>query len=431
MNIAFVGCGFVFDIYMRTLRAHPELVVMGVYDKNPDRSAKVSAYYGFHAYASYDELLADPRIEAVINLTNIGSHFEVSLRALQAGKHVYSEKPLTKSVAESRQLFDAAAAKGVRLYAAPCNIFADSVRTLFKAVEDGAIGKPLLVYAELDDNPIHLMQFESVKSPTGAPWPLEEEILEGCTYEHLGYHLVWICGLLGPAVSITAFSSELIENKMEGLPPRVGTPDFSVACLQFANGASARITCSVVAPRDHRMRVIGDAGEVISDSYRHYQSPVFLERYSKGGLSARKFQTLRAHPGLGRLFGIGGRRVKLARNAKSHAVEKDQQMRSTFKQRLFEWVRRREVYAQDKFAGVAEMARELKAGRPQYLSPDFIMHVNELTLLTQGAGPNGLAVKPTTTFAPLGPIPGTEATIKDYRAAARPGLLERLVPVKD
>lgn len=431
MNIAFVGCGFVFDIYMRTIRAHPELAIMGVYDLNPERSAKVSAYYGFNVYASYEELLADPRVDAVINLTNIGSHFEVSRRALEAGKHVYSEKPLTKSVAESRELFDIAAARGVRLYAAPCNIFSDSVRTLFKAVEDGAIGKPLLVYAELDDNPIHLMQFESVKSPTGAPWPLEEEILEGCTYEHLGYHLVWICGLLGPAVSLTAFSSELIENKMEGLPARVGTPDFSVACLHFANGASARITCSVVAPRDHRMRVIGDAGEVISDSYRHYQSPVFLERYSKGSLSARKFQTLRANPKIGSLFGIGGRRVKLVRNAKSSAVEKDQQMRSSFKQRIFEWVRRKEVYAQDKFAGIAEMAREIKSGQAQFLSPDFIMHVNELTLLTQGAGPGGVAVKPSTSFQPLGPIPGGQAVIKDYRAATRPGLLERLVPSRD
>jgi predicted dehydrogenase len=406
MNIAFVGCGFVFDIYMRTIRAHPELTITGVYDLNPDRSAKVSAYYGFNVYSSYDELLADPRVEVVVNLTNIGSHFEVSRRALEAGKHVYSEKPLTKSVAESRELFAIAAANSARLYAAPCNIFSDSVRTLFKAVADGAIGKPLLVYAELDDNPIHLMRFEAVKSPTGAPWPLEEEILEGCTYEHLGYHLVWICGLLGPAVSITAFSSELIENKMEGLPARVGTPDYSVACLHFANGASARITCSVVAPRDHRMRVIGDAGEVTSDSYRHYQSPVFLERYSKSSLNARKFQTLRANPKLGKLFGIGGRRVKLVRNWKSSAVEKDQQLRSSFKQRIFEWVRRREVYAQDKFVGIAEMAREIRGGKPQFLSPDFIMHVNELTLLTQGAGTDGIAVKPSTTFTPLGPIPG-------------------------
>lgn len=425
MKIAIVGCGFVFDIYMRTLRAHPELKILGVFDLNPQRSAKVGDYYGFRVYQTYDELLGDAEVQAVVNLTNIGAHFDVSRRALGAGKHVYSEKPLTKSMNESRQLFALAAAKGVRLYAAPCNIFGDSVRTIFKAVGDGAIGRPLLVYAELDDNPIHLMRFEGVKSPTGAPWPLEEEILEGCTYEHLGYHLVWICGLLGPAISVTAFSSELIENKMEGLPARVGTPDFSVACLHFANGASARITCSVVAPRDHRMRVIGDKGEVVSDSYRQYQSPVFIERYSKGGLNARKFQTLRAHPGLGRLFGIGGQRVKLVRNWKSSAVEGDQQMRSSLKQRVFEWVRRREVYAQDKFAGVAEMARELSEGGQQFLSPDFILHINELTLLVQGAGPDGIAVKPSTGFAPLGPIPGGQETVENYNTALRPTLLER------
>ena len=427
MNIVFVGCGFVFDIYMRTIRAHPELSVKGVFDINPERSKRVGAYYGFKIYETYQDVLDDRDVDAIINLTNIGSHFEVSRRALEAGKHVYSEKPLTKSVAESRELFAIAAAKGARLYAAPCNIFSDTVRTIFRAVEDGAIGKPLLVYAELDDNPIHLMQFAEVKSPTGAPWPLEEEIHEGCTYEHLGYHLVWICGLLGPATAVTAFSSELIENKMASLPPRVGTPDYSVACLHFANGAAARITCSVVAPRDHRMRVIGDEGEICADSYRQYRSPVFIERYSKGSLNARKFQTLRAHPGFGRLFGIGGRRVKLVRNSKSEAVEKDQQVRSSFKQRLFETVRRREVYAQDKFAGIAEMARELKQGGPQFLSPDFIMHVNELTLLVQGAGTNGIAVKPATTFKPLGPIQGGQSGAADYKAAATPRMLERLL----
>lgn len=427
MKIAFVGCGFVFDIYMRTIRAHPELTIRGVFDINSERMARVQAYYGFANYDSYDALLADPEVEAIINLTTIGAHFEVSRRALEAGKHVYSEKPLTTSVEESRILFDTAAKHGVRLYGAPCNIFSDTVRTIFQAVEDGAIGKPLLVYAELDDNPINLMEFEKVKSPTGAPWPLEEEIHEGCTYEHLGYHLVWICGLLGPAVSVTAFSSELIEHKMDGLPTRVGTPDYSVANLHFANGAAARITCSVVAPRDHRMRVIGSEGEITGDSYRHYQSPVFLERYSKGSLSARKFQTLRARPSLGRLFGIGGGKIKLAQNAKSHAVEKDQQIKSSVKQRIIEWVRRREVYAQDKFVGIAEMASEIRDGRDQYLSPKFIMHINELTLLTQGAGTDGIATKPTTSFELLGPIPGTKAAMPNYKNAARPGLFEGLL----
>lgn len=427
MNIAFIGCGFVFDIYMRTIRAHPELIVKGVFDIRPERMAAVSAYYGFHAYESCEALLSDPEVDAIINLTTIGAHFEISKQALEAGKHVYSEKPLTKDVGQSRILFELAQKNGVRLYAAPCNIYSDTVRTMFQAIEDGAIGKPLLVYAELDDNPIHLMEFEKVKSPTGAPWPLVEEIHEGCTYEHLGYHLVWICGLLGPAVSVTAFSSELIEHKTEGLPARVGTPDYSVAILHFANGATARITCSVVAPRDHRMRVIGHEGEVTGDSYRHYQSPVFLERYSKASLSARKFQTLRINPWLGRLFGIGGRKIPLVRSWQSSAVERDQQMKSSTKQRILEWVRRREVYAQDKFAGIAEMARELREHRPQYLTPDFVMHVNELTLLTQGAGTSGIATTPSTTFVPLGPIPGTEAEVRNYRETARKGLLERLL----
>lgn len=427
MNIAFVGCGFVFDIYMRTLRAHPQLTIAGVYDLKPERMQRVQAHYGFTTYHSLEALLADPGVEAVINLTNIGAHYGVTKAALEAGKHVYSEKPLTPVLAQSRELFAIAARQGVRLYGAPCNILSDTVRTLFKAVADGAIGKPLLVYAELDDNPIQMMGFDKVKSPTGAPWPLKEEILEGCTYEHLGYHLVWICGLLGPAISVTAFSSELIENKMEGLPSKVGTPDYSVACLHFANGASARITCSVVAPRDHRMRVIGEAGELCGDSYRHYRAPVFLERYGKGSLNARKFQTLRARPWLGRLFGIGGRRVPLVRNWKSEALEKDQQLRSSLKQRLFEWLRRREVYAQDKFAGIAEMAREIGTGEAQYLSPDFVLHVNELTLLVQGAGPEGVAVKPETSFDLLGPIPGTESPVADYTALARPGPLERLL----
>lgn len=409
MKIAIVGCGFVFDIYMRTFAAHPEITVAGVYDRRTERAAAVSRHYGFKAYSSLEELLSDPEVETVINLTNIGSHYEVSRLALKAGKHVYSEKPLTKNLDESRELFDTARESGVRLYAAPSNIYSDSIRTIFREVNAGAIGKPLLVYAELDDNPIHLMGFEEVESPTGAPWPLREEVLEGCTYEHLGYHLVWICGLLGPAVSVTAFSSELIEDKVEDLPGLVGTPDYSVANLQFANGAAARITCSVVAPRDHRIRVIGRGGEVHTDGYRQYRAPVYLEKFTTRTLSLRKLRTVRANSTIGRILGIGGKRVTLTRNWKSSAVEGGHLIRPSLRQRVFEAVRRREVYAQDKFVGIAEMARELRENRPQYLSPEFLLHLNELTLLVQGAGSEGIAVQPTTTFNPLGPIPSDEA----------------------
>ncbi len=426
MNIAIIGCGFVFDIYMRTIRAHPELNIVGVFDRSPQRAERVSTYYRLPAYDSYAEVLADPQVQIVVNLTNIDSHYVVSKQALQAGKHVYTEKPLTKSLNQSKELFAIAAEQKVRLSAAPSNIYSDTVRTILSAVEGNAIGKPLLVYAELDDSPIHLMGLDGVVSRTGAPWPLHEEITEGCTFEHLGYHLVWICALLGPAVSVAAFSTELLEDKAHGLPAKVGTPDYSVANLRFESGAAARITCSVVAPRDHRMRVIGREGQISVDGYRRYRSPVRVERFSKGNLSARKLETLQNHPTVGAWFGIGGRRVALARNWKSAAVEKDQQLRSSAKQRLAEWVRRREVYAQDKLVGISEMSREIHEARPQYLSSDFLLHINELTLLTQGAGPDGLCATPTTTFEPLGSVPGT--TIEDPRFPdVGPRLLERLV----
>lgn len=405
MNIAIVGCGFVFDIYMRTIKAHPDLVIVGVFDIDSKRALAVSEYYDLRVYKSYNELLSDDSVGIVVNLTNIGSHFEVSRKALEAGKHLYSEKPLTKNLEETQSLFSLAEANGLVFHGAPCNLYSDTVRTMFKAVEDGHVGKPLLIYAELDDNPIHLMEFDKVKSPTGAPWPLEEEIREGCTYEHVGYHLVWICALLGPVTSITAFSSELIENKMCGLPPKVGTPDFSVASLSFKCGAVARITCSVVAPRDHRMRIICQYGEIFSEGYRRYNSPVYLEKFSKLSLNARKFSTIRTHLSLARLFGVGGSKQKLVRHWKSTAIEGKHLSKGSIKQRMIEWLRRKEVYAQDKFLGISEMARAIKSDRKPYLSPDFLIHINELTLLIQNAGTPGIATIPTTIFEKIGPLP--------------------------
>ncbi|TCP36094.1 Gfo/Idh/MocA family oxidoreductase [Sphingomonas sp. BK235] len=425
MKIAFVGCGFVFDIYMRTIWAHDELDVRGVFDIDGDRQAVVCKHYGYYGFASFDELLNDPNVDIVINLTNIRSHYEVTKRALEAGKHVYSEKPLTTEVDQSRELFALAAEKGLVFTGAPSNVFSDSVSTMWKAIRDGAIGKPVLVHAELDDNPVHLVHAEGITSPTGAPWPLVEELQEGCTFEHVGYHLVWICAMFGPATHVTAFSKALIDHKTDLPLDPADTPDYSVACLNFANGMAARVTCSFVAPRDHRMRIIGEEGELTGDSYRHYQSPVFLERFSAVSLSARKAFTVREQPLLGRRFGVGGQRVPLLRSWKSHAVEAEDGSKLSLKQRLVSYLRRKQIYSQDKMLGVAEMVRAMKEGHPQPLSPEFLMHVNELTLLIQRAGPTGIATSPTTTFESLQPLPEVANARIDYRASYRPRPLER------
>lgn len=425
MKIAFVGCGFVFDIYMRTRWAHPELEVCGVFDIDAERAAAVSRHYGFAVYPSYGSLLADPAVEVVVNLTSIRSHYDTVRRALEAGKHVYSEKPLTTDLEQSRDLFALAAARGLVLTGAPCNLYCDAVSTLWRAVRDGAIGKPVLVYAELDDNPAHLRRLEKVQSPTGAPFPYVEEFQEGCTVEHVGYHLAWICAMFGPALSVTAFSKTLIDHKTTTPLSPADTPDFSVACLDFADGVAARITCSWVAPRDHRLRIIGEAGELTADNAFHDQAAVHLERFSGVSLSARKAYTLRSHASLGRLFGIGGRRVPLVRRWKSHAVEAERGVGRSLKHRFVSWLRRREIYAQDKLLGIAEMVRALGEGQPQPMPPDFLLHLNELTLLIQRAGREGVSRKPVTRFEPIGPMPEVVANSRDYHASYRPRIVER------
>lgn len=425
-NIAIIGCGYVFDHYMTTIAAHPELQITGVYDIDPERAAVVTARYDLDLYPDLDSLLADPNVELVVNLTSIESHYDVTRRLLEAGKHVYCEKPVTTDLDQSRKLFNLAAERSLILSAAPSNIFSDSVQTMWKVLRDGAIGRPLLVYAEFDDNPIYLMKPEGWRSRTGAPWPYLHEYEQGCTFEHVGYHLVWICAMLGPAVSVTAFSSVVIPHKTDRPLEPSDTPDFSVACLLFASGAVARITCSIAAPADHRMRVIGDEGELTSDTYRHYQSPVTLERFSALSLNARKVRSVRVQPLLGRMFGVGGRRLKLICHSKSHATMQDYSTGATsFARRIVNRIKRREVGAQDKMLGVAETARAIRDRRPNPLSPDFLLHINELTLAIQRSGKRGANYIPVTTFEPLQPMDSTLASKDDYRAMFRPTWLER------
>jgi hypothetical protein len=231
--------------------------------------------------------------------------------------------------------------------------------------------------------------------------------------------------MFGPVISVTAFSKTLIEHKTDTPLSPADTPDFSVGCLNFANGVAARITCSWVAPRDHRFRIIGDQGEISADNAFHDQTAVRLERFSRVSLAARKAFTLRTQPVLGHIFGIGGRRLSLIRRWKSHAVEAERGVGRSLKHKFVSWLRRREIYAQDKFLGIAEMVRAMHDGRPQPMPPDFLMHLNELTLLIQRSGPYGITTKPTTSFKQIEPLLDIAESSRDYRTSYRTGFFER------
>lgn len=426
MKTAIIGCGYVFDHYMTTAAAHPTIEVAAIYDIDAPRLARVAAHYRLPAADSYDAILADPTIRLIVNLTSIEAHEAVTRAALDAGKHVYSEKPLVTDMAAARALFDLAARRGVTLVAAPCNLFCDSVQTMWRAMASGAVGRPLLAYAEFDDNPIYRMKPETWRSRTGAPWPVLHEYEAGCTWEHVGYHLVWMCALFGPVQSVTAFSRVTVPHKTDAPLHPADTPDFSVACLAFASGVTGRITCSIAVPQDHRLRIIGDEGELTSDSYRQYQSPVMLERFTTLSLNARKARSVRRHPAIGGIFGVGGKRLPLLEFPWSGATRRNSARGGLAPHKAaIAWVKRREVGAQDKMLGVLLTARAIETGGPPPLAPEFILHITELTLAIQAAGTTGAPHVMPAGFDPMAPLENPLRPLADWRRSHAPGFLAR------
>lgn len=143
MKTAIIGCGYVFDHYMATLARHPILEITGVADRDPARTEAVARVYGMKVYPSAEAIFADPEVELVLNLTSIDSHAEIIRAALEAGKHVYTEKPVTEDPEEVQALFALAEEKGLTLSAAPCNILSDMVATMRRAVADGIVGSSM------------------------------------------------------------------------------------------------------------------------------------------------------------------------------------------------------------------------------------------------------------------------------------------------
>jgi predicted dehydrogenase len=403
IKVGIIGCGYVFDHYMSTWNRYPSLSIKGIADIDPVRLKTVAKAYNLSVFNTNEDLLSDPEIDIVANFTNIESHYEVTKAALLAGKHVYSEKPLTTDLQQARSLFDIAQARGLTLSCAPSNALSDTSQTLWKAVRDGAVGDVRIVYAEFDDNVIYLMHPETWRSPTGAPWPYLHEYEQGCTYEHVGYHLTWLCAIFGPVDTVTAFSKQTLPDKTDLPLNPSDTPDFSVACLNFKSGIVARVTCSIGVPYDHRMRIVGNKGMLSADTYRHYQCPVYLERFSQLTLNARKARSVRNSSWLQRIFGIGGHKVKLVRYVPptyQNRIHTSKTKWLSFKN-VLKHIKRSELGQQDKCIGIAELADSILTGRSCFPPHDFTLHLVELTIAIQSAGIKSSTHIMQTDFEPL------------------------------
>jgi predicted dehydrogenase len=142
VSVGVIGCGNISAAYLKAAKTFPILDIVALADLNPNAAAARSAEFDAPA-RSVDEVLADPAIEVVLNLTIPKAHVEVGLRAINAGKHVHSEKPLGVTVAEARTLIEAAQAKGLRLGSAPDTFLGGAHQTARQCADDGLIGRPV------------------------------------------------------------------------------------------------------------------------------------------------------------------------------------------------------------------------------------------------------------------------------------------------
>jgi predicted dehydrogenase len=380
MGIAIVGCGFVADFYATDLARHPDLRLIGVFDTDAARAARFARDNRTQVFQSLEALLDDPTVELVVNLTNPDSHYAVSRASLAAGRHVYSEKPLAMRMDEARALVALAAETGVRLSGAPCAPLGESLEAVRRLVRAGEIGQVRVVYAELDDGPIHRMGPDDWVSPAGTPWPWRDEFQVGCTLEHAGYHLAWLVALFGSAISVTGFSATLAPEKHPDLPPQACAPDFSVGCIVFESGVVARLTCSILAPHDHAVRIVGDLGVLSLDAIWHFGAPTRVWRFTDLSLRADSYGWIRRCGVARDLFGLGGKRSPASPRS--------------------DWRRRLRHHEMDYALGVADLAHAVREGRAPRLSAELALHVNELALAISQAGASGSTVALATRVEP-------------------------------
>ncbi|MDP9052280.1 MAG: Gfo/Idh/MocA family oxidoreductase [Acidobacteriota bacterium] len=372
MNLAIVGCGFVADYYLATLPLHPELRLMGVMDRDASRAKHLAGLSGVRHYPELIDVLNDSSVELVLNLTNPRNHYEVSKAALLMGKHVYSEKPLGMQFEQAAELVELAESRGLSIASAPCSFLGETAQTMWKVLREQALGKVRVVYAEIDDGMVFRMPFRKWKSVSGIPWPYKDEFEVGCTLEHAGYSLGWLAAWFGPATTVTSFASVQVPDKLADETLDMDSPDFSVACIQFQSGVVARLTCGIIAPHDHSIKIFCDGGVLYTDESWDYRSPVY----------SRRMMTIR-------------RKTFLNPLRKKHRLPRAP----------FGKPKTKGAQSMDFARGPAELAEAVRNNRPSRVSARFSLHINELALAIHWSREQGATYRMTTVFDPVQPMP--------------------------
>jgi predicted dehydrogenase len=273
-GIGIVGTGNIATGYARDIGTHRGIRLVAATDLDPDRASAFAAEHAIVHHAQLDDLLADPAVDIVANLTVHQAHFDVTRRALQAGKHVYSEKPMALRGVDARELIRIADANGVRLACSPSTFLGEAQQTATAWVRSGRLGQIRVVYADVD--------WGRIESWHPAPRPFYDV---GVLVDVGVYPLTLVTSMLGPARRVRAWGWRVHPERLgqDGTPFTIGRPDQIVVGLELEGGVVVRLTASFYVGRPARDRGAlefhGDAASLHLGDFQQFDAAVEVGPY--------------------------------------------------------------------------------------------------------------------------------------------------------
>ena len=243
MKVGVLGCGVISRNYAENAAAFDSFELVACADLDRAAAEALAADHGLAA-VGVEELVADPAIDLVLNLTPPAVHAAVNGNLLGAGKHVYSEKPLAATAAEAAALLAEAERRGLRIGCAPDTFLSAAVQTARTLIDEGAIGEPLSVSAAM-----------LLGGPTS--WHPNPDIFfadgAGPLLDMGPYYLTAIVALLGPVRRVSAFAATRTVEHEIAIGPRAGErfrshmPTHTASVLELADGVSGSLLASFEA----------------------------------------------------------------------------------------------------------------------------------------------------------------------------------------
>lgn len=241
VKVGVVGCGNISDVYFQSGKVFEAFEITACADLLPERAQAKAAQHGVPKACSVDELLADPSIDIVLNLTIPKAHAEVALRALESGKSVYGEKPLAVAREEGERITALAKEKGLLVGCAPDTFLGAGIQTSRKLIDDGWIGEPVAATA--------FMMCHGHE--TWHPDPdFYYQVGGGPMFDMGPYYLTALVNLLGPMRAVSGSARVTFPERMITSQPKYGTvmqvntPTHLAGTIDYANGAIGTVVMS-------------------------------------------------------------------------------------------------------------------------------------------------------------------------------------------